>query len=134
MQMPRGSWKLFLRTAILAGIFAGNSSLSLAAETRFAGYLLDRSCADNLKAQGVSDSVQHHKKECALNAGCSRDGYAILSKGQWYRLDKKGNELARHLLESTKTKEGHFVVVSGSNQNGEISVNSLKELAQNAQE
>lgn len=102
-----------------------------AAETRLAGFLLDRSCADNLKAGGYStDSFREHKKECALNENCSKDGYAVFSKGQWYLLDAKGNELSRKLLKSTSTSEGHFVLVTGAvEKNGEIKVSSVKELA-----
>jgi hypothetical protein len=124
MQMSRR------QVAVAAGvaILAGTSVASLAAESRFAGYLYDRSCADNLKAQRMTPD-EHHKKECALNANCSRDGYAVYSKGQWYQLDKKGNELARHLLETTKTEEGHFVVVSGILEKGSIKVSTIKELA-----
>ena len=118
--------------ATLAGllIVAGTSCPSLAADSRFAGFLVDRSCADNCKAQGTEvNYLQTHKKECALNDGCSREGYAVFSKGQWYQLDSKGNDLARHLLKSSPTKEGHFVQVLGTVDKGQLKVSAIKELA-----
>ena len=124
MQMSR---TLSIAAASLT-IVAATCLSSLAAESRFAGYLYDRSCADNLKAQRIEPD-EHHKKECALNESCSRAGYAVYSKGQWYQLDKKGGELARRLLSTTKTEEGHFVVVSGTLTKGEIKVSAIKELA-----
>lgn len=87
----------------------------LAADARWAGYLLDRSCADNCVNQGFGvDFASTHKKECALNESCSKAGYSILSKGQWFQLDKKGTEMAKKLLEKSKSDEGHFVIVTGS--------------------
>jgi hypothetical protein len=122
-KMPRGL--VFVPVGI--AILAANCLSSFAADSRLAGYLLDRSCADNMKSQRmVPDDT--HKKECALNQTCSRDGYAVYSKGQWYQLDKKGNELARHMLETTKTGEGHFVVVTGSLDKNEMKVSAIREL------
>src|SRR5262245_3342144 len=107
MKMPREYSKLIAALIILAG----TCSASLAGDLRFAGYIVDRSCGDNLKAQGAAqDSMQAHTRECALNENCSRDGYSLYSKGKWYQLDKKGSELARQAIKSSKTKEGHFVV------------------------
>lgn len=118
-----------LSALVVGSVIAVSSSVvAFAADARFAGYLYDRSCADNLKAQHML-ADEHHKKECALNPDCSRDGYAICSKGQWYQFDKKGNELARSLLKSTKTEEGHFVQVTGSLDKGLIKVSAIKELA-----
>lgn len=124
--MPRGFSKL-AACVILTGITI--ASPSIAADSRWAGYLLDKSCADNSKSQGFGlDFASTHKKECALNASCSKDGYSIYSKGQWYQLDKKGIQLARKLLESSKSEEGHFVVVTGSLNKTEISVSSMREV------
>ena len=120
--------------ALLLSAVSSLSSLSptcLAAETRWAGYLADRSCAENCKAQGLgTDFLNSHKKECALNASCSKDGYAVFSKGQWYQFDKKGNELARKLLNDSTTEEGHFVIVSGSLNKEVIAVSKIREVAQ----
>jgi hypothetical protein len=126
MLLPRGVWALTTGIAILAGTCLP----SLSADTRWAGYLLDRSCADNFKAQGLTEeSAKSHKKECALNETCSKDGYAIISKGKIYFLDVKGNELARQMLQKSSTTEGHFVVVLGEQGKGAIRVNSIRELA-----
>ncbi|MBX9690650.1 MAG: hypothetical protein K2X27_28300, partial [Candidatus Obscuribacterales bacterium] len=129
MLMPRASLKSFLISTL---ILAGTATPGLALDGRWAGFLFDRSCADNAKAQGIADAefLHSHKKECALNEGCSKDGYAVYSKGKWLQLDKKGSELARKMLSSSSTKEGHFVVVSGSLDKDQIKVSSLKELAQ----
>jgi hypothetical protein len=124
MQMPRELAALAAGIAIVAGTCLA----SLAADSRFAGYLYDRHCADNLKSQGFAPD-DHHTKECALNENCSRDGYAVYCKGKWYRLDKKGNELARRLLQTTKTPEGHFVIVSGTLEKEQLKVTTIKELA-----
>lgn len=118
--------------AILAGLFivAGSALPGLAADSRYAGFLVDRSCADNCKAQGMGvDYLQTHKKECALNEECSRNGYAVFSKGQWYKLDSKGNDLARQLLKSSPSKEGHFVQISGTLEKDQLKVSNIKELA-----
>ena len=118
---------------VIAGlaILALSACPGLAADLRFAGYLVDRSCGDNLKAQGATqESLQVHSKECALNENCSRDGYSLYSKGKWYQLDKKGNELARQVLKASKTKEGHFVSISGTLDKEQLKVTTLKELAQ----
>lgn len=120
-----------LKTLIAASIILAGSSLpGTAAENKWAGYLIDRSCADNCKSQGLgTEYLLTHKKECALNAGCSKDGYSIYSKGTWHPLDKKGSDLARNLLQSSSTSEGHFVVVTGTEDKGQLKVTSLKELA-----
>lgn len=111
-------------------ILAGTSLPVTAADNKWAGYLVDHSCAENYKSQGTAvEYLQTHKKECALNAGCSHDGYSVYSKGQWYQLDKKGSDLARNVLQSSPTKEGHFVVVTGTEDKGQLKVTSLKELA-----
>lgn len=111
-------------------ILSLSCTASLGADARWAGYLVDRSCADNFKSQGMADLVQLHTRDCALNEGCSRNGYAIYSKGQWYQLDARGSDLARGLLKSTSTSSGHFVVVSGTLDKSQIKVSSIKELAQ----
>lgn len=126
MEMTRGIMSLAAGLSILAGIAAPIH----AADSRFAGFLVDRSCAENYKAQGMPlETLQNHKKECALNESCSHDGYALCSKGQWYFLDKKGNELARQLLKTTHTKEGHFVFVSGNADKDQIKVATMREMA-----
>ena len=127
VRMTRG-----LRTFIACVILTGSAIASpvFAADARWAGYLLDRSCADNCKTQGLgTDFAASHKKECALNASCSKDGYAIFSKGQWFLLDKKGIQLAKKVLEDSKSDEGHFVVVTGSLNKNEISVSNIREVA-----
>lgn len=124
--MPRGIKTAFALLAILAG----TSAPSIAADSRFAGYLIDRSCADNMKTLvDFQDMLKAHKKECALNESCSKDGYALFSKGKWYNLDKKGSQLAKEVLKSSRTKEGHFVIVNGSPDKSELKVTSLRELA-----
>lgn len=128
MKMPSGIKSLVLLSS--AAILSASSLTSHASDSRFAGYLLDRSCADNMKTLvDYQDMIKAHKKECALNDNCSKNGYSIYSKGKFLQLDKKGSELARDLLKTTKTKEGHFVVVTGSVNKDEIKVTSLKELA-----
>jgi hypothetical protein len=134
MQMPSGAQRAGKGVIgkfglIVTGLALSVSCLSAgAADSRWAGYLLDRSCADGAKANGMP-ADESHKKECALNTTCSKDGYAIYSKGQWYQLDKKGNDLARQMLQTTKTTQGHFVLVSGTLEKEQIKVSSLKELA-----
>ncbi len=109
--MQRGLSTL-IAWVILTG--SGFASPVSAADARWAGYLLDRSCAENCVNQGFGvDFASTHKKECALNESCSKAGYSILSKGQWFQLDKKGTEIAKKLLEKSKSDEGHFVVVTG---------------------
>ena len=121
-----------IKTLILASLILAGTSLPVtAADNKWAGYLVDRSCADNAKANGFgSEYLQTHKRECALNAGCSKEGYSLFSKGKWYQLDKKGSDLARNLLQSSTTKESHFVIVTGIEDKGQVKVSSLKELAQ----
>ncbi|MBX9573832.1 MAG: hypothetical protein K2X77_33355 [Candidatus Obscuribacterales bacterium] len=126
MKMPRG---LSLLAASI--ILTGAAIPVIAADARWAGYLLDRSCADNCKTQGFGvDFASSHKKECALNASCSKDGYALFSKGQWFFLDKKGNQLAKKLLEDSKSDEGHFVVVTGNLDKTEVHVSTMREVSQ----
>ncbi len=121
-----------IKTFIAASLILAGTSLPVtAADNKWAGYLVDRSCADNAKANGFgTEYLQTHKKECALNAGCSKEGYSLFSKGQWFQLDKKGSDLARNLLQSSPTKEGHFVMVTGTEDKGQLKVSTLKELAQ----
>lgn len=133
--MPRG-FVAGLTLLILTGVSAHIPVI--AAESRWAGYLVDRSCAQNCQEQRLgTEFLTEHKKECALNQTCSKDGYAIFSKGQWFYLDKKGSELAREILSKSPTQEGHFVIVSGSanppaksQKIGEITVSKIRELAQ----
>lgn len=111
-------------------ISAAICSACFAADSKWAGFLVDRSCANNCKAQGYGEEfLRSHKKECALNENCSREGYTLFSKGQWYPLDKRGSELAKQLIQSSATKEGHYVVVSGSAEKGQLKVTTIKELA-----
>ncbi len=125
MPLTRGTKALISGIAILAGTCLP----MLAADSRWAGYLLDRSCADNFKAQGLTaDAARTHKKECALNETCSKNGYSVISKGQYYELDKKGNDLARQLINASPSTEGHFVVVSGAQEKGQIKVSSIREV------
>lgn len=128
MRIPKG-----FQATVAALILTGTACLTplFAADSKFAGYLVDRSCADNAKSQGYgNDYASTHKKECSLNASCSKDGYSIFTKGQWYQLDKKGMQLARKVLEESKSPEGHFVVVTGTLNKNEIAVSAIREVAQ----
>lgn len=124
--MPRIAPSLI--TGVL--ILYGSCSSVNAADSRLTGYLVDRSCADASKSQGTSIGyLQSHKKECALNESCSKAGFALYSKGKWYNLNGRGNELARNLLKASPTPEGHFVTVFGKVENEQLTVSQIKELA-----
>lgn len=116
--------------SVMISIFA----LTLAANAddqkqNFRGYILDKKCADSVKDDNdPSAFIEHHTKDCALMRNCKKSGYRLYSKGNWFDLDKKGNELAIKTLEQSKRKNNFYVEVTGKSEGKSLQVISMKEL------
>lgn len=102
---------------------------TMAKESTWTGYLLDKQCAESV----IEDSnpisfIQHHTKDCALMQNCRAAGYGLYSKRSWYNLDKHGNQLAIKTLQASKRNSGFYVQIIGEQHGKTLQVKSMKEI------
>lgn len=82
--------------------------------------IIDTQCST--KAKSNPDS---HTRSCAL--ACAKSGFGIIDEqGHYLKFDKKGNQTAMKLLESSSKKDHLRVDVSGEKEGDVIHVDSLK--------
>ncbi|HEY9868424.1 MAG TPA: hypothetical protein V6D08_04610, partial [Candidatus Obscuribacterales bacterium] len=103
---------LWLGAAAAIGAFSVGYE-ALAYEQQWYGYVIDRQCAESFREDTDPRAfVLHHTKACALMPNCRAKGYALFVDGKWYDFDKRGNELAVKLLQTSKRKKGFYVQVT----------------------
>src|ERR1700733_11664340 len=86
---------------------AGSSS-----ELTFHGYLMDSDSAKLPHKDTVLDFVQNYDNKTAQSTKSQAAGYMLFA-GNWYRLDKHGNELAIEVLKHSRKQNGFYVTVDG---------------------
>ncbi len=101
------------------------------AVSQYTGYLVDRSCAAQIKVDNKgsdpSPSLKKHTRHCSLEPSCCEAGYSLYSQGKWFDLDAKGNELAKKIFEQSKKESGHIFNISGIFKRNELRVASIAE-------
>lgn len=101
------------------------------AVSQYTGYLVDRSCAAQIKVDNKgsdpSPSLKKHTRHCSLEPSCCEAGYSLYSQGKWFDLDAKGNELAKKIFEQSKKESGHMFNISGIFKRNELRVASIAE-------
>ena len=87
---------------------------------KITGVLVDDHCAKNFKTE---KEAAKHKASCA--AKCSKDGgdFVLFQGDKQYKLDKKGNELAKEYISKKGAKTE--VTVTGEKQGDEIMVTDI---------
>ena len=87
---------------------------------KITGVLVDDHCAKNFKTE--KDAAKH-KASCA--AKCSKDGgdFVLFQGDKQYKLDKKGNELAKEYISKKDAKSK--VTVTGEKEGDEIKVTDI---------
>ncbi|MBI4470761.1 MAG: hypothetical protein HY650_15715 [Acidobacteria bacterium] len=93
------------------------------------GVLMDKACsAKALKDTDPYAAASKHTRTCALMGPCAGSGFGVVTEaGKFIKLDAKGDEQAKALLEESSKKDQMTVSVDGI-MNGEIlEVKSIKE-------
>ena len=100
-------------------------------KVKLTGYVVDVLCAkgiDKNKPEAAMKAAAGHTKECGLMDDCVKSGYGVMSDGQWYPFDAKGNELAKAIIEKTTKKDNIKVTVEGLKHEGTVMVQSITEV------
>jgi hypothetical protein len=97
----------------------------------FTGYLSDVTCAT--KGAPFDSKTNPEKHTVACLKGCMDSGFGILRQGKsgkyfFTKFDKKGNELAKNLLEATKKTDNMKIKVMGTKSMHMIKVESINEV------
>jgi hypothetical protein len=85
------------------------------------GTLIDNMCGDKKKDE--ADAAKH-TAACAKKDGCAETGYQVIVGDKHYKLDDKGNEMAKEYL---KEHKGMKVTVDGKAEGQKLEVTSIKE-------
>jgi hypothetical protein len=93
---------------------------------RWAGFLIDLTCARERKDKEPSLGEEHTKK-CMRMPVCDRSGFGILTDtNQLLRLDEDGNRRVRRLLQRTKRESKLYCVVWGRRSNDILNVSRIE--------
>jgi hypothetical protein len=104
--------------------------------TTYRGWVVDQLCATKGTAfdkTDLSTNPQNHTVGCALMPPCIESGFGIyVDKGDgsfdFYKLDKKGSDLALKILKSETKKDHVQLEIGGSLAGDTIQVKTLKEI------
>ena len=93
---------------------------------KITGVLVDEHCAGKFKTEKAASK---HPASCA--AKCSKDGgeFVLFQGDKQYKLDKKGNELAKEYIEKKDAKTK--VTVTGQKEGDEIKVTDIMAAPEN---
>jgi hypothetical protein len=121
-----------MRKVILLGLAmilaAAVTAAAKGKDVKLTGYIVDNACGTGKASDAAGEEkIKTHPKTCALMAACVKSGYAVLSDGKLYKLDKKGNEKAEALLKNTKREKGLPVNVEGDLDGDTLHVTSISE-------
>lgn len=101
-----------LTTAMLVNLQL--SSLAADVVKSWTGYLIDQKCMKSVEHDPDPRMfVKYHTKSCLLMPACAESGYVLYTKGTWFRLDKKGNDLAKKIIRSSKKDSEFYIRVKG---------------------
>ncbi|MBL0184127.1 MAG: hypothetical protein IPP97_00160 [Candidatus Obscuribacter sp.] len=101
----------------------------------YSGYLIDRSCAAQIKMDNMRQhvdpmgAINKHTRHCSLEPSCCEAGYSLYSQGKWFDLDPKGNEMAKKLFEASKKETGQLFKIQGVFKRNELRVSNIAEVA-----
>ena len=70
-------------------------------------------------------AAAEHPKSCALKDACVKSGYAVISGKTMWKLDAKGNILAKEFLEKSTKDADIRVIVDGAKKGDEIAVEGI---------
>ena len=111
--------------------------IAIADDHVFEQYLLDVDCANKAitdDGTNLRTNPENHTVACLKKPSCMASGYGVIirnkenGKYNFYKFDKKGNELARKLLETTKKTDNLLIKVRGTIDNTMIiKVKSIEE-------
>jgi hypothetical protein len=92
----------------------------------FKGTLIDNMCFNKAKMKMSQAELAKHSRECALEEGCVKSGYALVTAdGHVYKLDVKGNTDAVAALNASKQTADLKVTLMGTNHGGTLTVKSV---------
>ena len=120
----------------LSLVTAGLTYAASGKTTTYRGWVVDQLCAAKGTAfdkTDLSTNPQNHTVGCALMPPCIESGYGIyIDKGdgsfEFYKLDKKGSNLALKILKSEIKKDHVQLEVGGALAGDTIQVETLKEI------
>ena len=93
----------------------------------FIGYLVDRDAIRMAEQQiSMESTLAAYHRKTALQ---SLRGFALISNGQLYELDTRGNNLAKGLLADTLNDQPLFVMIQGRLSDGKIVVEQLSDIS-----
>jgi len=107
-----------------------------AKSTEYVGYLSDVMCASKgIAGDGTNlqKSPKKHTVACMKMPDCASSGYGVFIKDKetgkyiFYKFDKKGNDIANKLLETTKKTDNMKIKVKGTMIKDFIMVESIVE-------
>ncbi len=93
----------------------------------FTGYLVDRD-AVRMTNQIIDVKLTRaaYSSKIALQ---SQNGFGIISNGQLYQLDARGNKLAKLLITDSRNDKPLFVMIRGRLSDGKIAVEQLSDIS-----
>jgi hypothetical protein len=92
----------------------------------WAGYLVDVTCATDRK-KDLSTLGPEHTKKCLQMPACQNSGYALLTDRQEvFKLDSRGNDLAKKFMQRNSRVKGWKVEVEGALDGDHLNVKRLK--------
>jgi hypothetical protein len=129
--------KVLMVAAVVFAVVLLSVALVYAADGKtYKGWVVDQLCASKgvgIDGTDLKTSPQNHTVGCALMPPCIASGYGIyVDKGDgsfvFYKLDKKGSDLALGILKNeTKTDHVQFEI-TGALKGDTIQVKTLKEI------
>ena len=129
--------KMLTRLTIASLLVLFFQVIAIADDHVFEQYLLDVDCANKAitdDGTNLRTNPENHTVACLKKPSCMASGYGLIirnkenGKYNFYKFDKKGNELARKLLETTKKTDNLLIKVRGTIDNTMIiKVKSIEE-------
>ena len=127
---------VLLLTAVIPTALALLASLSLSSSAvqtnraselgEFRGVLLNEQCAT--RQPEWLPFADEHGLNCAMLPICFLSGYyLIIDENNFMKLDRRGELLARGLLQKTEKQDDFRVVIRGDLNNSNLSVHSIQE-------
>jgi hypothetical protein len=94
------------------------------------GYLVDQMCGKRMVMDDIKKSnakAKRHTKECALDEGCSANGYGLVTGGKFYKFDAAGDVQAKEFLKNSSKEDNIKVEVIGTFDGETLNVQSIKD-------
>ena len=122
--------RIFLASLAAACILSLGLVVSLADDTkespRVTGVLIDQACgAKMMDKDDPEKAAAEHPRACAMKEACEKSGYAVISGKTMWKLDAKGNTLAKEFLAKSTKDADIRVLVEGAKKGDEIAVEGI---------